>query len=126
MIANLIDNGIRHNEPATAASSSPRGVDGEIGAAHGRATAVRVIAPEDAETLTEPFRRLDRTYGGFGLGLSIVRSVVAAHGGTIELTRAARAAGSRCTSSCRRIARRTCPRIRPLGPCNDRETLTKS
>ncbi len=43
------------------------------------------IDPADADTLTEPFRRLDRGAGGFGLGLSIVRSVVVAHGGTIEI-----------------------------------------
>jgi len=47
-----------------------------------------VIAPGDVEGLFEPFRRLgaDRTAGratGAGLGLSIVRSVVVAHGGRV-------------------------------------------
>jgi signal transduction histidine kinase len=44
-----------------------------------------VIDAELAQTLTEPFRRLDRGNGGFGLGLSIVRSVARAHGGTVTV-----------------------------------------
>jgi hypothetical protein len=44
------------------------------------------IDPDDARQLTEPFVRLDRSFGGFGLGLSIVASVVSAHHGRIELT----------------------------------------
>ena len=84
MIANLVDNGIRHNQIGGYLELASATVAG-------RATLrVRnsgpVIDPADAAKLTEPFRRLDRSYGGFGLGLSIVRSVVEAHGGTLELT----------------------------------------
>jgi signal transduction histidine kinase len=64
----------------------------------------RPIPPEQVAALFEPFRRLDgdRTGSGrsAGLGLSIVRSVAAAHGGraldggglevTVELPRAPR------------------------------------
>jgi signal transduction histidine kinase len=83
MIANLIDNGIRYNS---------RGGELHI-SIHARAGKVSVrvanggarIDPEDVQSLVEPFRRLGRGEGGFGLGLSIVRSVVLAHRGTIEL-----------------------------------------
>ncbi len=89
MIANLLDNAIRHNE---------RGgfVEVRTGVADGRAEVTVVnggplIDSQDARELTEPFRRLGRSRGGFGLGLSIVNSVVAAHGG--RLTLAARSDG---------------------------------
>jgi signal transduction histidine kinase len=83
MIANLIDNGIQHNEPGGRLEVSTRAEAGyvRVVVANGGA----VIEPAEALTLTEPFRRLDRSFGGFGLGLSIVQSVVDAHGGSIEL-----------------------------------------
>ena len=83
MIANLVDNGIRHNRPGGYLRVSTRTVEGRVilTVANGGP----VIDPADADRLTEPFRRLDRAARGFGLGLSIVRSVVEAHGGTIEL-----------------------------------------
>jgi len=80
MIANLVDNGIRHNAPGGFLSVRTR-AEGErvwLVVANGGSR----IAPEDAQALTEPFRRLSRHGGGFGLGLSIVASVVKAHGGT--------------------------------------------
>jgi signal transduction histidine kinase len=83
MIANLIDNGIRHNEPGgwLHVSTLMEGGRVRVTVANGGPP----IDPAAAATLTEPFRRLDRGTGGSGLGLSIVRSVVEAHGGTIEI-----------------------------------------
>ncbi len=84
MIANLLDNGIRYNEPDGWLRVSTRSEGGRI-----RLTVANGGAPIDpvaAPTLTEPFRRLDRGVGGFGLGLSIVRSVVDAHRGTLDVS----------------------------------------
>jgi signal transduction histidine kinase len=83
MIANLLDNGIRYNEESgflEVATSTEEGRLRLVVANGGP----RIDAAE-AATLTEPFRRLDRSGGGFGLGLSIVRSVVRAHGGSTEI-----------------------------------------
>src|ERR1700733_7010425 len=83
MIANLVDNGIQHNLPGGYLRVSTRAENGRVRltVANGGAR----IDAADAQKLTEPFRRLDRGAGGFGLGLSIVRSVVDAHGGTMEI-----------------------------------------
>ena len=86
MIANLVDNGIRHNERGGFLSVRTRSC--------GECVSVVVtnggprIDPDDARALTEPFRRLNRHGEGFGLGLSIVRSVVEAHGGCTRITAA--------------------------------------
>jgi signal transduction histidine kinase len=84
LIFNLVDNGIRHN--VTGGRLLVR-----TGARDHRAllevsNGGERIDPEQAATLADPFRRLDRSVDGFGLGLSIVRSVAEAHGGSMRLT----------------------------------------
>ncbi|MFC0114784.1 sensor histidine kinase [Kibdelosporangium aridum] len=88
LITNLVHNAIRYNEPG-----------GCVSVEVGDSPAVRVVnsgpvVPVEAlPGLFEPFRRLERTAtsGGSGLGLSIVRSVVKAHDGSIGV--AARPSG---------------------------------
>jgi signal transduction histidine kinase len=84
MIANLLDNGIRHNERGGHLEVSTRVCDGrvELLVANGGPR----IDPSEAARLTEPFRRLDRSVAGFGLGLPIVSSIAKAHGGSASIT----------------------------------------
>jgi signal transduction histidine kinase len=84
MIANLLGNGIRHNERGGFLDVRTRTGGGKVRMVVSNGGPR--IDPDDAQTLMEPFRRLDRAAGGFGLGLSIVRSVAEAHGGTAEVT----------------------------------------
>ncbi len=83
LIANLIDNGIQHNEQGgfLEVSTATRNGDVELRVTNGGPR----IDERVAETLTEPFTRLGRGHSGFGLGLSIVRSVVEVHGGQLAL-----------------------------------------
>jgi signal transduction histidine kinase len=85
LVANLVENAVRHNRDGGS-------VEVRTGRAAGRSTVeVRndgdVIPPENLGSLLEPFQRLDRgaRTDGVGLGLSIVRSVAEAHGGSVEL-----------------------------------------
>ncbi|AUX40352.1 histidine kinase [Sorangium cellulosum] len=59
------------------------------------------IAPELRAHIFEPFTQvessLDRARGGMGLGLSVVRSLVELHGGTVEATSPGLGLGSRFT-----------------------------
>src|SRR5450755_2221069 len=90
LIANLLDNAVRYNEPGGFVVIHTRSERGWVRLTVSNGGAV--IDPGEAAKLTEPFRRLDRSVGGFGLGLSIVRSVAEAHGGRAEV-KARRAGG---------------------------------
>jgi signal transduction histidine kinase len=85
LVGNLVTNAITYNEPGG-------WVEVEVASEPGPALTVRntgqSVPAEAVPGLFEPFRRLtaDRTNhgGGAGLGLSIVRSITAAHGGTLR------------------------------------------
>jgi signal transduction histidine kinase len=85
-ITNVIDNGIKHGGSVTVALQECSAI------------AVRIeisddgpgIAPELLDKVFEPFFKVDNARSssgrpGFGLGLSIAREIVRAHGGEIEL-----------------------------------------
>jgi signal transduction histidine kinase len=90
LIENLVENGLRHNaegpggwvEVRTAPAPGPEG-----GAVVSVLNTGPVVPADEVAGLFEPFRRLGRdrvgSTRGVGLGLSIVRSVAAAHGGTV-------------------------------------------
>jgi signal transduction histidine kinase len=85
LLGNLVVNAIKYNEPGGWAEVA-------VGSEPGPAFIVRntgqTVPAEAMTALFEPFRRLaaDRTDhgGGAGLGMSIVRSITTAHGGTVR------------------------------------------
>ncbi|MBP0453552.1 HAMP domain-containing protein [Kitasatospora sp. RG8] len=87
---NLLQNAVRYNTPGGWVEITTSVVPGNAGELVVSNTGP-VVPGYELEHIFEPFRRVkgaDRTRSdkGVGLGLSIVRSVVRAHGGTIEAT----------------------------------------
>jgi signal transduction histidine kinase len=86
LLANLVGNAIRYNQPGGWVEVE---VTSQPAAALTVSNTGQCVPAEQVPTLFEPFRRLtaDRTDhgGGAGLGLSIVRSITAAHGGTVRI-----------------------------------------
>jgi len=86
LVGNLVENAVRHNVNG----GWVRIGTGSAGAGWLEvASSGAVIDPETVAELFEPFRqgrRARTAHRGSGLGLSIVRAVVAAHGGTVRAT----------------------------------------
>ena len=87
VLFNLVDNAIKHTSPDGRIDIGWEVTDDEIAiwvADNGAG-----IAPDDLPHVFEPFYRGDRSRsrrrGGAGLGLSLVRAVVEAHGGRVEV-----------------------------------------
>jgi signal transduction histidine kinase len=85
LVTNLIDNAVRHNVPGgdiriATKTASDRAVLSVTNPG-------QVIPAAEVDRLFQPFQRLGprpaRRDGGYGLGLSIVRAIAAAHGATI-------------------------------------------
>jgi signal transduction histidine kinase len=100
MVGNLVENAIRHN--ATGGCFSVKTWSEAGRAVLEIANEGPAVPPEEVQRLFERFYRPDRSRsrktGGFGLGLSIVKAVVAAHKGSVELE-APEAGGLRVTVS---------------------------
>ena len=84
-VRNLLDNAVRHARSAVSVSLAARDGGAELAVAD---DGPGIPAP-DREAVFERFTRLDearaRDAGGVGLGLAIVRDVVAAHAGTVTV-----------------------------------------
>ncbi|MBW4717210.1 sensor histidine kinase [Saccharothrix obliqua] len=90
LVVNLVQNAIVHNLPTGGAVTIH--TEPQLGACVLRVENTGPpLAPELVPTLTEPFQRgteriRTTDHAGVGLGLAIVRSIVRAHDGTLELT----------------------------------------
>jgi signal transduction histidine kinase len=84
MVWNLVHNAVEHNQPGGWITIATGRVAG--GAVLSIANSGALVPADAVPTLSEPFRRLGpKTDRGFGLGLSIARSVSAAHGAEFEV-----------------------------------------
>jgi signal transduction histidine kinase len=93
LVANLVDNALRHNEAGGQVYVSTTIADGRAVVAVGNTGPV--IPATEVDRLFQPFQRLRgeriRHTAGYGLGLAIVRAIAGAHGAA--LTASARPAG---------------------------------
>jgi signal transduction histidine kinase len=86
LVDNLLDNAERYNVAGGTVSIS---TTTDNGASVVRVVNTgRVVPPDQVERLFLPFTRLDDRVGhdGFGLGLTLVSSIAAVHGGTVDAT----------------------------------------
>jgi signal transduction histidine kinase len=90
VLANLLDNALRHTPPGGAVRVSARQERDE--AVIEVSDSGDGIPADDLDTVFQRFHRLDtaraRAHGGTGLGLTIARAIVTAHGGTLRATSA--------------------------------------
>ncbi|MCD2188065.1 sensor histidine kinase [Actinomycetospora soli] len=83
VVGNLVENAVRHNVDGGWITVTTDSVDGRVDLVV--SSSGPVLEPARVPDLFEPFRRgADRVGPGSGLGLSIVRAVVRAHGGTVS------------------------------------------
>ncbi|GAB2447015.1 hypothetical protein GCM10027187_11790 [Streptosporangium sandarakinum] len=86
LVQNLVENAIRHNHAGGQLWVSTRRRTDQVEPVVSNTGLP--VPPYEVETIFEPFRRLHgdrlRSDRGSGLGLSIVRVVAEAHGGTVS------------------------------------------
>jgi signal transduction histidine kinase len=84
LVANLVDNGINHNVEGGWLRVSVSTTDGRS-TVNVSNTGSR-LTPDEVDGIMQPFHRMAETHRpGYGLGMTIVQSVVKAHGGTVAV-----------------------------------------
>jgi two-component system sensor histidine kinase KdpD len=81
VLTNLLDNALRYSPPDAAIVVSAEVADGQLRLAVFNERSH--IPPDELDRLFEKFHRLSTAPGGTGLGLTIARGMVEAHGGRI-------------------------------------------
>ena len=81
VVRNLIDNAIRHGKAAPKIDVRTQEAQVILTVADDGPG----ISPANAQRIFDPFFTTDREGGGTGLGLSLVKTLVEVHGGTIAL-----------------------------------------
>jgi signal transduction histidine kinase len=85
LVANLVDNAVRHNVPDGHVEIATMTIDGR-GEITVRNTGP-MVPPDQVDRLFQPFQRIDRQrlryHDGHGLGLAIVRAIAVAHDATL-------------------------------------------
>ena len=83
LVANLVDNAVKHNRHGgwMHLGVSTEGADAVVTVTN---TGDR-ITEQQIEEITKPFQRIDGRRPGYGLGTTVVQSVVRSHGGSFSL-----------------------------------------
>ncbi|HYC36084.1 MAG TPA: response regulator [Usitatibacter sp.] len=97
VVGNLLQNATKFTPPGGRIAVAARaGADGiEIVVEDNGAGMAPALLPRVFELFTQAERTLDRTEGGLGIGLSLVKGLVALHGGSVRAESEGRGHGSR-------------------------------
>jgi PAS domain S-box-containing protein len=99
VVANLLTNAAKYTEPGGVITVSGR-QDGESALLSVRDTGIGIepaMLPRVFELFVQEHQTLERSQGGLGLGLAIVRSLVTLHGGSVSAASAGPGQGSEFT-----------------------------
>jgi signal transduction histidine kinase len=83
VVVNLVDNAVKHNQPGgwVTLTVKAEGDEAVLQVANGG----EVLSADQIDLILQPFQRTNRNRPGYGLGMTIVQSVVKAHEGSIEV-----------------------------------------
>ena len=115
VLANLLDNALKYTDPPCHVTVSAQGRGPVVFSV---ANSGEPLSAEQREAMFRPFWQADHRHRGAGLGLSICRSIIEAHGGSIW-TEAARGQRVRVSFALPRI-----PAIAPAQPAPELHTET--